>query len=345
MTEAGQSRPATLADVARLAGVSAMTVSRVVNRPDSVGEETRQRVRSAMERLRYRPNPLARGLARGRSQTIGVVTFDTAQYGPGSALLGIERAARERGYGVAIAAIERPDHAAVREAVLSLDDRLVDGLVIIAPFVGTAGALRDLDRGTPVVVAEAGHPGEAPIVGIDQGEGATLATRHLLELGHRTVRHVAGPPDWIESRLRLDGWRDTLADSGAVSHPPIVGDWTAAAGYDAGLRLADDPDVTAVFVANDQMALGVLHAFHERGVRVPDDVSVVGFDDTPESAFFTPSLTTVRQDFGRLGEVAVELLDRLVGDVDARVSDKHLISPTLVVRGSTARPGSRTARD
>jgi LacI family transcriptional regulator len=339
VSDPGQVRSATLADVARLAGVSAMTVSRVINSPDSVSDDTRRRVQAAMDRLRYRPNPLARGLARGRSQTIGVVTFDTAQYGPGSTLLGIERAARERGYGVAIAAIERPDHGAVRDAVLSLDDRFVDGLVVIAPFVGTAGALRDLDRGTPVVVAEAGHAGEAPIVGIDQGEGASLAVRHLLGLGHRTVHHVAGPADWIESRLRTDGWRDELATTGVVAPPPLAGDWTAEAGHAAGRQLAEDPEVTAVFVANDQMALGVLHAFHEQGLRVPEDVSVVGFDDTPESAYFTPALTTVRQDFGRLGEVAVELLDRLVTDPSATPPDKHLIAPTLVVRSSSGPPG------
>jgi LacI family transcriptional regulator len=315
-----------------------MTVSRVINDESKVNPETRRRVRQAMDQLHYRPNALARGLVRGRSQTIGVVTVDTAQYGPGSALLGIERAARERGYGVAIAAIAGPDRDALREAVRSLDDRMVDGLVVIAPFVATAGALRDLDGRTPVVVAEAGHAGEAPIVGIDQGVGARLATEHLLGLGHRTVHHVAGPPEWIESRLRTEGWRAALTDAGRVAPWPLAGDWTARAGYEAGVRLVAGGDVTSVFVSNDQMALGVLHALHEHGLRVPDDVSVVGFDDTPESAYFTPALTTVRQDFGRLGEVAVALLDRLVSEEPTRVSTKELITPTIVVRASTASP-------
>lgn len=318
-----------------------MTVSRVINDQGKVSPQTATRVQLAMQQLDYRPNPLARGLASGRSQTIGVVTFDTSQFGPGSALLGIERAARERGYGVAIAAIARPEHDALREAVLSLRDRLVDGLVVIAPFVATAGAMRDLGSGTPVVVAEAGHAGEAPIVGIDQGLGARLATRHLLELGHRTVHHVAGPSDWIESRLRVAAWRDELASAGIAAPPPLDADWSAEAGYAAGLRLSEDPDLTAVFAGNDQIALGLLHAFHERSVRVPEDVSVVGFDDTPESAYFTPSLTTVRQDFGRLGEVAVALLDRLVVDPDHVAPDKQLVAPTLVVRASTAPPPAR----
>ncbi len=337
MTEQSAAKLATLADVARLAGVSAMTVSRVVNEPAKVSPATQERVQQAMDQLRYRPNVMAQSLVRGRSRTIGVVTFDTAQYGPAAALLGIERAARERGYGVAIAAIERADHASLRDAVHSLDDRLVDGLVIIAPFVSTAGALRSLDRRTPVVLAGAGHAGEAPIVGIDQGKGASLATRHLLDLGHRTVHHVAGPSDWIESRLRTDGWRAALEAAAAAAPPPIEGDWSPLSGYNAGLLLANDPQTTAVFVANDQMALGVLSAFHERGIRVPEDVSIVGFDDTPESAFYTPALTTVRQDFILLGEVAVELLDRLVADEGSTAPVKHLIEPQLVIRASTGR--------
>ncbi len=339
MAEARSGRSATLADVARLAGVSAMTVSRVLNNRGNVSASTRIRVQRAMDQVRYRPNAMARSLALGRSQTLGVVTFDSAQYGPGSAVLGIERAARERGYGVTITVIERPDHDALRSAVLSLDDRMVDGMVVIAPFAAMAGALRDLGRGTPIVAAEAGHQGEVPIVGIDQGLGARLATRHLLEFGHRTVHHISGPADWIESRLRSDGWRAELGDRGVTAPPALDGDWTAQSGYEAGMRLADDGSVTAVFVANDQMALGLLHALHERGVRVPQDMSVVGFDDIPESAYFLPSLSTVRQDFARLGAVAVELLDRLVTDDDFVADDRLLIEPSLVVRES-ARPPS-----
>lgn len=336
MTDPTFGRPATLADVARLAGVSAMTVSRVLREPGKVKDDTRHVVHEAMAQLRYRPNPLARGLARGRSQCIGVVMFDTAQYGPASALLGVERAARARGYGVSIVAIERPDRDAVREAVDSLDDRRVDGLVVIAPFVRTSGALLGLVRRTPIVVAEAGHEGEAPIVAIDQREGARLATEHLLDFGHRTVHHVAGPAEWIESHVRSDGWRKALATREAAVYAPIRGDWSAQSGYEAGRQLADDPEVTAVFVANDQMALGLLHALHTCGVRVPQDVSVVGFDDTPESAYFLPALTTVRQDFDRLGVSAVELLDALMNGEVGSASGTHLIAPTLVSRASTA---------
>ena len=332
---AGQRKQATLADVARLAEVSAMTVSRVINDPATVTEETQDRVRQAMIQLSYRPNSMARGLARGRSNTIGVVTFDTGQYGPGSTLLAIERAARLRGYGVTLAVAESPDRVAVREAVLSLSDRLVDGLVVIAPFVETFGALLDLGRDIPLVVAEAGHPAEAAVVGIDQVFGARLATQHLLGLGHQTVHHIAGPADWIESGLRKTGWREALSSAGRAAPPCVAGDWTPASGFAAGLQLADDPSVTAIFVANDQMALGTLSALHQRGRRVPDDISVVGFDDTPESAYSLPGLTTIRQDFSAMGEAAVDTLDRLVTAERPVTPSLTLVSPTLVQRSST----------
>ncbi len=330
----GQRKPATLAEVARLARVSAMTVSRVINDPATVSAETQDRVRQAMLQLRYRPNPMARGLARGRSNTIGVATFDTGQYGPGSTLLAIERAARLRGYGVTLAVAGSPHRLAVREAVLSLADRLVDGLVVIAPFVETSGALLDLGRHIPLVVAEAGHPAEATVVGIDQVLGARLATRHLLDLGHQTVHHIAGPADWIESGLRIAGWREALSAAGRAAPPLVTGDWTPQSGFAAGLQVADDPSVTAIFVANDQMALGALSALHQRGRRVPEDVSVVGFDDTPESAYYLPGLTTIRQDFSAMGEAAVDALDRLVTAKERPAPSITLVSPTLVRRQS-----------
>lgn len=312
-----------------------MTVSRVINDPATVSSETQDRVRQAMTQLNYRPNPMARGLVRGRSNTIGVVTFDTGQYGPGSTLLAIERAARVRGYGVTLAVAASPDRVAVREAVLSLADRLVDGLVVIAPFVETSGALLDLGRQIPLVVAEAGHPAEATVVGIDQVLGARLATQHLLELGHETVHHIAGPADWIESGLRIAGWREALSSAGRAAPPIVTGDWAPQSGFAAGMQLADDPSVTAIFVANDQMALGALSALHECGRRVPDDVSVVGFDDTPESAYYLPALTTIRQDFSAMGEAAVESLDHLVTAEGSPPPTVTLVAPTLVRRQST----------
>ena len=218
---------------------------------------------------------------------------------------------------------------------MSLADRLVDGLVVIAPFVDTFGALIDLGRDIPLVVAEAGNPAEATVVGIDQVLGARLATQHLLDLGHETVHHIAGPADWIESGLRITGWREALSSAGRAAPPPEAGDWTPASGFAAGLLLADDPSVTAIFVANDQMALGTLSALQQRGRRVPEDVSVVGFDDTPESAYYLPGLTTIHQDFSAMGEAAVDTLDRLVTAEGPVTPSVTLVSPTLVFRQSS----------
>lgn len=349
----------TIADVARLANVSSMTVSRVMNDQPNVAPVTRARVRQAMEQLGYRPNVHARSLVSGKSRTIGVITFDTTLYGPGAALLGIERAARGHSYGVAIETLERLDRPALLSAVRSMADRLVEGVIVIAPHVSAAGALSQAPRNVPIVAVEAAHPGDVPLAAVDQVLGAKLATAHLLELGHRMVWHVAGPADWFESRQRIEGWRDALAEAGMRAPQPLRGDWTARSGYAAGVKLlADRGPVTAVFAANDQMALGVLHACHEHGLRVPHQVSVVGFDDIPDAEYFTPSLTTIRQDFDEMGRKGLELLVRMLGadrvrqdvvqqdavqqDVvrqDAVQQDLvAAVAPTLIVRASTAPP-------
>ncbi len=332
-------RPATIADVARLADVSSMTVSRVLNGLPNVSPATRERVIRAMDQLGYRPNVLARSLVSGRSRTIGVVTFDTTLFGPGSALLGIERAARRRAYGVNIETLERLDRPALTTAVRSMADRLVEGVIVIAPHVSAAGALSDAPRNVPIVAVEAAHKGEVPLVAVDQVLGARLATRHLLDLGHPTVWHIAGPMDWFESQQRIEGWREVLAEAGAAAPRLLRGDWTARSGYLAGLQLiADGARPGAVFAANDQMALGLLHAFHEHGIRVPQDASVVGFDDIPDAEFFTPSLTTVRQDFDEMGRQGVELLVRMLDGEALDGGDVATVAPELVMRGSTAAP-------
>ena len=176
-------------------------------------------------------------------------------------------------------------------------------------------------------------------VAVDNAEGAERATRHLLGLGHRTVHHVAGPATWLDAQERVDGWRQALRGAGAEEPPLLAGDWSAAAGYDLGLRIAADDSVTAVFCANDPMALGLLRALSEQGRRVPEDVSVIGFDDIPESAYFLPPLTTVRQHFGELGRRA---LDALVGLIHGRdqAGSAEPVAPQLVIRSSTGPPRS-----
>jgi DNA-binding LacI/PurR family transcriptional regulator len=324
-----------MSDVGRLAGVSHQTVSRVLNGSPRVRPETRQRVISAMRELGYRPNSIARALATGRTNMLGVVGFDTTLYGPASVLFGIERAAHEEGYLMIVASLKALDRGSVADAIERLRLRGVDGILVIAPDMESADALRRTQSEVPLVAAEAGPGDVMSVVAVDQYAGAVSATRHLLDLGHETVWHISGPADWLETHERIDAWRATLESAGSVPPPLLVGDWTARSGYDLGRRLAADRNVTAVFAANDQMALGVLRAMHEAGRAVPEQVSVVGFDDIPEAPFFTPPLTTVRQDFIEVGSRSLLALVRSIETGDRIVAGSRV--PTeLVVRASTA---------
>ncbi|MEV4518219.1 LacI family DNA-binding transcriptional regulator [Dactylosporangium sp. NPDC049525] len=329
-------------DVARLAGVSHQTVSRVLNQHPSVSPATRERVLEAVRQLNYRPNAMARGLAGRRSRVIGVVSFDTILYGPASTLLGIERAARAAGYGVSIVTLEQLDHSGMVAALEALADQSVAGVVVIAPQTAAAAALHSLPLGVAAVAVESNVGGEIPAISVDQVTGARLAVQHLLGLGHRKVWHLSGPRDWLETHGRIEGWRGTLEEAGLPAPPLMTGDWSARSGYQAGLELARRGDVTAVFAGNDQMALGMMRAFHEHGIRVPDDVSIVGFDDIPEAEFLSPPLTTIRQDFDEVGRRCIAALLRAIeADLpegpDRPEPDPH-VAPTLVLRRSTAAP-------
>jgi DNA-binding LacI/PurR family transcriptional regulator len=334
-------RSAVMSDVAQLAGVSHQTVSRVLHDSPAVRPETRERVLAAMRELDYRPNSAARALVTGRTRTLGVISFDTTLYGPASAILGIERAAHDAGYFIIIVSLRSLTRESVRGALDRLRDRGVDGIVVIAPQETAADALRDLPPGVPVVAAEAG-PGDAiPVAEVDQLAGARLATQHLLDLGHPTVHHIAGPTDFMEAVQRVDGWRATLSDAGIAPPEPLIGDWSASCGYELGKRLLQQPGgaVTAVFVANDPMALGLLRAIHERGLNAPRDISVVGFDDVPEAAFYTPPLTSVRQDFDEIGRRSLALL--LDHMQNGTAPQGVVVAPELMVRQSTAPPSTR----
>ncbi|WP_367325563.1 LacI family DNA-binding transcriptional regulator [Streptomyces sp. HUAS ZL42] len=304
-------------DVARLAGVSQKTVSRVFNDEPYVSADVRRRVLDAAEQLGYRRNNAARALASGRTRSIGVVTLGTALYGPASLLMGVERAVRDTGYALRVVNTMEGDPAGVAGAVTSLLDQGVDGIVISEPIDEadeTQGASLRVD--VPVLVLGAPPPVTAPTVLI-AGNGADLmagmATGHLLGLGNLTVHHLAGPQRWYAARDRLEGWRETLTAHGREVPPVVEGDWSAASGYRAGREPAENGDVTAVFAANDDMAIGLIRALTEAGRRVPQDVSVVGFDDIPVAAYVTPPLTTVRQPFDA---VAQEGLKRLVHAIE-----------------------------
>jgi DNA-binding LacI/PurR family transcriptional regulator len=324
-----------MADVAKEAGVSHQTVSRVLNDHPNVRADTRARVEEAISRLGYRRNLVARALVTKRSRMLGVVSFDTTLYGPASTIYGIEQAARTAGYFVSIVSLKSIDATSVREAIDYLTEQGVDGVVVVAPQRSAGRALESLPSGTPAVAVEGTHRADVSVVCIDQFEGARLATRHLLELGHETVWHVSGPSDWLETEGRLAGWRATLEAAGRPVPPPLPGDWSPRTGYEAGRRLAAMDEVTAVFAANDQMALGVLRALSEEGVKVPDRISVVGFDDIPESEFFSPPLTTVRQDFDAVGRHCIEALLRQI-DSGPVAYERLVVPPGFIVRSSTA---------
>lgn len=328
-----------MSDVAQVAGVSHQTVSRVLNAHPSVRPATRARVLEAIAELGYRRNTAARALVTRHSGTIGVVTTGLPYFGPTSTLMAVEEAARDAGYFVSIATLAGTDGPSVDQAVEHFLAQAVEGIIVIAPHDDVRDALVPFSGEVPLVmIAAEPSPGFSfHTMSVDQELGARLATRHLLELGHREVVHLAGPQDWIDARARLVGWRSELAAAGVRAPEPITGDWSAERGYEVGQRLVRDGVPSAVFAANDQLALGLLHAFAESGVVVPRDVSVVGFDDVAEAAHFTPPLTTVRQDFATLGARCMQLLVAAMRGIELETAP---IPPRLVVRASTGVPRS-----
>jgi DNA-binding LacI/PurR family transcriptional regulator len=344
-------------EVAALAGVSRQTVSRVVNDHPSIRDTTKLRVLAAMEELQFRPNRAARMLTTARSTTIGILAFSSSSlFGPASSIDAVEAAARDAGYFVAIAHIASLDVDEIEAALDHLTAQAVEGIVVVAPQERVRETMRQVAITVPSVTLHGaeggGDDGGADRGGgddgdgdggdgvyVDQVEGARMAVRHLAELGHRVIAHLAGPGDWAEANARRDGF---LAETAAVGIRGIVsapGDWTSASGAHIGADLLEDMSITAVFSSNDQMALGVLHAVRLSGRDAPGDVSVVGFDDIPEAAYFAPPLTTVRQDFAELGRTCVA---RLLAAIEHRPAPADpVIHPQLIVRASTAPPATR----
>jgi DNA-binding LacI/PurR family transcriptional regulator len=329
-------RGPSMADVARVAGVSGQTVSRVANGRLNVDAATRERVLTVMRELGYRPNRAARALRIGRSQTIGVIAFELSSIGTTNTLAAIAEAATDSGYSMTLLPLLDPTQDAVTSAFDRLEEQSVDGVIILIEALNL-GKEVEVPDGLPVVVVDSSAHFDHPVVDTDQAQGARLATEHLLDLGHETVWHVAGPAASFSAARRQRSWRDTLVAQGRMVPDVLVGDWTAASGYQAGLRLAEIDEVTAVFAANDQMALGLLRALHERERAVPGEISVVGFDDMEEAAQFWPPLTTVRQSFEEVGRRSVDAL------VSEMLSGEHRHQPVsvpteLVVRASSAPP-------
>ncbi|MFD8493724.1 LacI family DNA-binding transcriptional regulator [Amycolatopsis sp. NPDC059657] len=328
-----------MADVAKEAGVSGQTVSRVANGKTNVDEATRERVLAAMRRVGYRPNSAARALRNGRFSSIGVIISALSTFGNSRTLEAVTTAAGAEGFSIVLMPVTRPSQGEVAGAFSRLDEQAVDGVIILIEQHQLDESDIELPHALPVVVIDAGGRRDLPVVDFDQAEGAASATRHLLDLGHRTVWHIAGPPQSYAAERRLKSWQATLESACREVPTPFIGDWSPRSGYEHGLNLAANPEVTAIFAANDQMALGLLRALHETGRSVPGEVSVVGFDDMEEAAHFWPPLTTVHQSFDEVGERAVTAL---LAEITAGTPAEPVaitIPTALVIRASTDRPG------
>jgi DNA-binding LacI/PurR family transcriptional regulator len=340
-TDSERVRAPNIRDVARVAGVSYQTVSRALNDSPSIRPETLARVQAAIDELGYRPNQAARALVTSRSRTIGVLASQTVHYGPATSIQAIETAAREAGYRLSITNLSSNEYSSIKAGLDHLMAQSIEALVVIAPQVRVFEALNDLQVSVPFVTLESTGLNSAHSLWVDQVQGARLATRHLIDLGHTEIMHISGPQDWIEAEARMQGFLRELGDADLRTRAPILGDWTAHFGYYAGLELLRYRDFTAVFCGNDQMALGFMHACRESGLSVPGDMSIVGFDDIPEAAHFAPPLTTVRQNFTEIGRRAIEVL---LGELRGEVGLSHApVQPELIVRQSTARLGSAAA--
>jgi DNA-binding LacI/PurR family transcriptional regulator len=335
--EPTQRRPV-MADVARLAGVSHQTVSRVINGSASIRPSTRERVERAIADLGYHPNTAARALVTRRSKIIGIIGSNTALYGPASIQFSIQDAARAAGYFSSLVTLAAVTHDELRGALNYLSRQSVEAIVMIVTQQEALAVVRSEATTIPLIVVEGELSGRGLSVGVDQMEGARLATQHLVDLGHRDIVHVSGPLTWTEARARRAGYVEVMRAARLPVRADLEGDWSPARGYAIGRELVKRNDFTAVFVANDQMAIGILHAFAQAGIAVPDDVSLIGFDDVPEAAYLNPALSTVRQDFHAVGQRAIDLLTAVLGGVSPATP---LLAPELVVRDST-RPHTRT---
>ncbi len=332
----------TLHDVARRAKVSYQTVSRVINDSPHVSKTTRQRVAQAIKDLNYQPNQAARSLVTRRSHLLEVVTFGSHHYGPSQTVIHVEQAARRLGYNLIVTHIVGMTLQAIRGAIDTLSGRLVDGMILIMPVRGVEyEELVSLCNGIPFVMIDSQLSSITPSVVIHQTYGSQLATQHLIDLGHRDICEISGPLEWFAAVERHTSWQATLEAAGITPGKSVEGDWTARGGYDAAHRLLNEGAVfSGLVVGNDQMALGAMRALREHGLRIPDDVSVVGFDDIPEAECFEPPLTTVQQDFDAIGTQSVEYLVNLIRD-PAETAYQRVLYPSLVVRQSTAPSAKR----
>jgi DNA-binding LacI/PurR family transcriptional regulator len=332
-----RSRRATLNDVGALSRVSYQTVSRVVNNSPLVAEKTRERVLKAIAELGYLPNRAARRLATRRSRVIGMIGSHITYYGPAQVMLSVEETAKQHGYNLMFAGVQSGSKPQVAAAIDDLFEHQVDGLVLGVRVEGGLEAIRKLCRGVPFVALDPSNVSDVPTVIVDQQYGTRLAIQHLLNLGHQQIACIGGPPSWSASKERRRGWAKALKHAGLEPGPYLEGDWSAASGFAATEKMMVEApgQFTAIVAANDHMALGALRALHAHGIEVPGQMSVVGYDDLPESRFFEPPLTTVHHDFARQGERCMEVLLGIINRQTFEPS-REILKPKFVIRESTA---------
>jgi LacI family transcriptional regulator len=336
----------TIKQVAKEAGVSSQTVSRVANHHPDVSSETRRQVQQVIDRLMYQPSHIARTLSQGKSCTLGVVGTGLEYFGPSRTLLGIERQAHELGYTLHLTLIHQPEHDDVEQVCRDLLSRHVDGVVWAVPQIGSNRdwlATGTLLLSAPIVFLSMESNPHLSVISVDNRSGGRLATQHLIVQGYRQIGLITGPSDWWEAQQRRLGWEDALKEAGLPVDDALIveGDWMSASG-ERGLQqlLERRPEMDAVFVSNDQMAVGALQAARQMGRPVPEKLGVVGFDNISESAYFYPPLTTVAQDMVALGSCAVQVLWGLIEESERGPlgsPQTNLIQPQLIVRASSIR--------
>ncbi len=338
---------ATIKEVASVAGVSTQTVSRVINERSDVSPATRRKVKEVIKALSYRPSELARSLIRQRSHTLGVVIAGLKYIGPSRTLSGITSAAEESGYSVLLKELPSFDIEDIRPILQSFLSRHVDGIIWAVPQVGENRKWVNappVDLEVPMVALTMETRENLSVVSIDNYLGGRMAVSHLLEQGYRRVGHISGPLDWWEARQRKAAWKDSLTEAGLEPEESqsVEGNWSSASGAQAVEKLfAQYPDMDAIFVANDQMALAVIQFLSTNGIRIPEDVGIVGFDNIAESGFFSPPLTTVQQDPYEVANVAVAEAIKIIEagwqELDPVVARSIVLPPTLIVRRSSIR--------
>jgi DNA-binding LacI/PurR family transcriptional regulator len=328
-------KPPTLMDVARKSGVSHQTVSRVVNGNINVSEKTRKKVLKFLEEMGYVRNQAARSLATGKSSKIGILGMETTLYGPTVIFHDIQVAARKAGYGLSIEFTKDVDDFSISEGINHLVKEGVDGIVLIAPQTNGSRNIESLKLRIPIIAHEGKRTDYISIVASNQFEGGLLATEHLISLGHKNIGHLGGPLTFYDATERHRGWKEALARNGLPLARYLVGDWSVESGHRLTFDLLKDLDMTAIFVANDAMALGALKAISELGLKVPENVSLVGYDNEPETPFLIPGLTTVDQRFDLVASKSIDLLIKLLNKTATKSASKK-ISPELIVRASSA---------